>query len=70
MEEYQKISSTEKLITDMIIDIYGIKPIYNDGIYSNVKNTILSEYNYQINSKNYLGHTLISYWPLYKRNYL
>lgn len=67
MEQYQKISSTEKLISDMIIHHYGIDPIYNDGKYSRVKYCIIDEYNYQNNTKNYLGHTLLAYWPLYKR---
>lgn len=69
MEEYQKLSCTEKLISDIIIDYYGIDPIIHfDGKYTRVKYVIINEYNYQINTKNYLGHTLLAYWPLYKRN--
>jgi len=69
IEENQKISYTENLISDMIIDLYGINTIYNDAKYKNVKNIIINEYNYQINNKNDLGHTLLDHWPLYKRLY-
>lgn len=71
MEEYQKISCTEKLISYMIIKFYGTEPmIYKNGKYSLVKYIILNEYHYQLNNKNDLGHTLLAYWPSYKRNYL
>lgn len=65
-EERYKMSFIERLIEDMIEELYEGEPIYNDGYYSTIKSQIISQYNYQISNKNELGHAYLSYWPKYK----
>lgn len=69
-EQYEKTSLTENLISDMIKDVYGINPIQNNGKYTKVKKSIIDEYDYQTNTQNNIGHTLLAYWPSYKRNFV